>query len=122
VARRAGIKETHMKKLIILLILLPTIALADAGVSLSGVVRNYTAPGDTTPPTKQTLTINEFSGKCPICEKEGKKSKVFERGCHSTLMASYAYYDEDGNYHYHDPNVTTCEYGCSNGHVFSVTK
>jgi hypothetical protein len=89
-----------------------------AGVTFGESVNN----GDTTPPTKQTLTINEFSGKCPICEKEGKKSKVFERGCHSTLMASYAYYDEDGNYHYHDPNVTTCEYGCSNGHVFSVTK
>jgi hypothetical protein len=109
--------EQLMKNLLLLLPFLFGFTLQ--GVQPAGVTFGESGAGDITAPT---MTINEFSGKCPICEKEGKKSKVFERGCHSTLMASYAYYDEDGNYHYHDPNVTTCEYGCSNGHVFSVSK
>jgi len=121
-----------MKK-ITLLGLFMLFASSTHAMTLSGVLFNGVSigsrgesklvlAGDTTALTKQIMTINEFSGKCPICEKEGKKSKVFERGCHSTLMANYAYYDEDGSYHYHDPNVTTCRYECSNGHVFSVTK
>lgn len=33
-----------------------------------------------------------------------------------TLLAVCAYYDEDGNYHYNDPNFTRTTYTCSNGH------
>ncbi len=54
--------------------------------------------------------------KCPECVKEGKKSVVVEGGSRSTLVHCAPYYDEDGNYHYHDRNVTTTSMSCSNGH------
>jgi len=77
----------------------------------------------------ETVTVNEdehkhsyveFNGKCPICQKEGKISRVYKQGCMSTLMATYAYYDENGEYHFEDPNTTTCGYKCSEGHSFIV--
>jgi len=55
---------------------------------------------------------------CPVCEKQGKKSKVFSNGCSSTLMAFGNYHDKDGNYHYHDFNITTEYYECEFGHTF----
>lgn len=56
---------------------------------------------------------------CPICKERGLKSSVYMLGCQSTLMAAYAYWDENGTYHYHDPNKTICHYRCSNGHEWS---
>lgn len=41
-------------------------------------------------------------------------------GCESTGMAGLAYYDEDGHFHYWDPNTATCHYQCSRGHVITV--
>ncbi len=54
--------------------------------------------------------------KCPKCQKEGKESKVFPHGSSTTLMHSQPFYDEKGKYHDHDPNITTSQYSCSNGH------
>ena len=58
--------------------------------------------------------------KCPFCEKEGKKSKLYSGGAMQTLMGgSESFYDEDGKKHYHEINTTTRDYHCSNGHYFT---
>lgn len=57
--------------------------------------------------------------KCPECEKEGKKSCVYIGGTFVTLMSVFSYYDEDGNHHTHNPNTSTTNYSCSNGHKWS---
>jgi hypothetical protein len=67
-----------------------------------------------------TLTTNKFDGKCPICQKQHLKSKVYMEGCTTTLIAGIPYYDEEGNYHINDPNITSCFGRCSNGHTFTI--
>lgn len=71
------------------------------------------------------LLTKEPNVKCPKCEEEGKKSKVYSRrggmGCTSTLMNSEPWYDEDGRMHHHDRNSTKSEHQCSNGHTFDMT-
>lgn len=57
--------------------------------------------------------------KCPQCVKEGKKSKVYPGVSMTTAMWCPPFYDEEGNYHHHDSNVTTTEYSCSNGHKWT---
>lgn len=59
--------------------------------------------------------------KCPFCQEEGKKSIVTPHGGTSTLLGFSTYYDEDGNYHSHDPNKLTKDYSCSNGHKWFET-
>ena len=54
--------------------------------------------------------------KCPECEKAGEKSCVYPQGSSRTMLMGCEYYDEEGRYHQHDPNVTTTGYRCSNGH------
>ena len=55
--------------------------------------------------------------KCPECIKEGKTSKFYpSQGCLSTLMGYQSYYDEQGEYHKHDPNTKSTSWRCSNGH------
>lgn len=61
-----------------------------------------------------------FDGLCPQCKKEGLKSTVTVGGCMSTLMATHAWYDENGKYHFDNPNTTTCTAWCSNGHSFGI--
>lgn len=56
---------------------------------------------------------------CPICVKESNKSTVFIGLSMTTLMCTQEYYDEDGKYHFHNPNTITTEYSCSNGHKFT---
>lgn len=58
---------------------------------------------------------------CPVCQEQGLKSKVFASGGgRTTLMGFTPYYDEEGNYHSHNPNTTTRSYKCSEGHVWEV--
>lgn len=59
---------------------------------------------------------------CRRCQSEGTVSKVYDKGCSSTLMGFDAYYDEEGLYHSHDPNQRYCAYVCSNGHSFDVVR
>jgi hypothetical protein len=66
-------------------------------------------------------TLIGFDGICPVCKACGLRSKVYEQGCRSTLIAPIAHYDENGKYHYENPNITTCNYECSYGHKFSVS-
>ena len=60
--------------------------------------------------------------KCPKCEEEGKRSKVYVGGSSSTLLGWTPYYDEDGNYHNNDPNRITTNYSCSEGHNFMIVR
>lgn len=54
--------------------------------------------------------------KCPECVKEGKKSCVKVGDCETTTMGYLPYYDEEGGYHDHNPNVTTRGFACDRGH------
>lgn len=57
--------------------------------------------------------------KCPFCIEEGKKSKLFPGSTMKTAMGGEpAYYDEEGKFHWHDPNQMKTFYSCSNGHRF----
>jgi hypothetical protein len=58
--------------------------------------------------------------KCKICEEQGLKSKLYSGYGAVTCMGVGDYYDEDGKHHYHDPNDTTIDYSCSNGHEYRV--
>lgn len=60
--------------------------------------------------------IEVVSVICPFCKRDGKKSKVFPGGSSQTLMMYTEFYDEEGNHHFHNPNWTTTNYSCSNGH------
>lgn len=58
--------------------------------------------------------------KCTQCEKEDKKSRVYQHGGSSTLMGYQNYYDEQGKLHSHNPNKYKYFYNCSEGHSFSI--
>jgi hypothetical protein len=53
---------------------------------------------------------------CKECKKQGLKSNIFPGGASTTLMSRSPFYDENGVYHSHDPNVTTQSFRCSNEH------
>lgn len=58
--------------------------------------------------------------KCNQCEIESKKSTIQIGMSFTTAMMWHSYYDENGNLHNHDPNTTTTEYKCSNGHEWKL--
>lgn len=60
--------------------------------------------------------------KCPKCEELGLMSTVRVGASITTCAAASSWYDEEGNYHYYDPNSTTTNYSCSQGHAWSVTR
>jgi hypothetical protein len=60
--------------------------------------------------------ITKPKGRCPFCNVDGIKSRVNVGGSMSTAMGANGYYDEEGKYHYHDPNKRSTEYSCSQGH------
>lgn len=59
--------------------------------------------------------------KCPECVNQGQRSKVYDQGGSSTAMGWSPFYDEDGDYHSHNPNTHVNAYRCSNGHTFTTT-
>ncbi len=59
---------------------------------------------------------------CLECQKEGKKSKLYIGTSLVTCMGFTPYYDEDGVYQHNDPNTTTTDYSCSNGHAWTERK
>lgn len=70
--------------------------------------------------TSSDLSSNKV--RCPVCVREGKRSKVYPGWTLVTAMGITDYYDEDGNHIYEDPNISTTEYGCSNGHGWSEAR
>lgn len=58
--------------------------------------------------------------KCPVCVEEETKSIVYENGGKCSTKTSVCFYDEEGEYHSHDPGIVTQNFRCSNGHKFSI--
>ncbi len=56
---------------------------------------------------------------CETCQEQGLKSTVQSSYSMSTCLGYHDFYDEDGNQHCHDPNTTTTDFTCSNGHKFT---
>ena len=56
--------------------------------------------------------------RCTKCQQLGSRHRVFGAGTTTTLMnVSPGYWDENNNWvQPEDPNITTCQYMCSNGH------
>lgn len=57
--------------------------------------------------------------KCPTCVASGERSTVTPGYSVVTAMFANSFYDEDGQYHRHDPNSRTTSFGCSNGHEWA---
>jgi len=55
---------------------------------------------------------------CQQCKEQGLKSRVTVGSSSVTLLYCYPFYDEEGNYHYHDSNTTITVYECSHGHTW----
>lgn len=53
---------------------------------------------------------------CEQCKTYGQKSTVRNEGGSCTSMGIDRFYDEEGAYHVHDPNVMRMSYRCSRGH------
>lgn len=59
--------------------------------------------------------------KCPQCVSEGLRSQVTMGSPFKTEKGKpVQFWDEDGNYHYHDPAKYSTDYRCSNGHEFNL--
>lgn len=56
--------------------------------------------------------------KCQECIELGQTSRVYPGASAVTCMGWQPYYDEDGQYHSHDPNTTITGYRCSEGHTW----
>lgn len=56
--------------------------------------------------------------KCQQCVSEGKRSHVYLGSTMTTLLGCTPDYDENGIFHNDDPNITTTQYNCSNGHAW----
>lgn len=59
---------------------------------------------------------------CPVCQEKEMKSIVYVGMTLGTLLHCQPYYDEEGNYHYEDPNTYTTSYSCSKGHEWSISR
>ncbi len=58
-----------------------------------------------------------ITNRCHQCVEEGLKSKfVVKTAKKATNELTERYYDEEGEYHFHDP-VRTGMWSCSNGHT-----
>ena len=55
--------------------------------------------------------------RCPDCEKEGKKSRLYVTQGNREIGQPEIYFDEDERKHVHDPTVNYTVYTCSYGHV-----
>ena len=92
----------------------PTVVIAsvDAGTIPEG-----------TPDIKSSEPLMFATGavRCPECLKAGKRSRVTVGASSSTLLGALhpPFYDKEGCYHSHDPNVTTTQYTCSEGHKWN---
>lgn len=60
--------------------------------------------------------------ECEICKIENKRHDVFRTGRQTTNIEANPFYDKGGNYHWHDPNIVTEWYRCSNHHQFKVVR
>jgi hypothetical protein len=57
---------------------------------------------------------------CPMCSAAGLRSTASEMGSMGTLLSFRSFYDEEGRYHSHNPNVRNITLTCSNHHTWVV--
>lgn len=95
-------------QLICVLTLLPLMSLA----GLAGETVNL--------PDKTVEVIDNWDGKCPVCKREGLRSKVYTTGCSADATYTPEHWDEDGKYHKMEitENFTSCHYHCTRDHQF----
>lgn len=55
--------------------------------------------------------------RCEQCKIDGLRSKMRTAGSTTTLMGGTQFYDEENQYHVHDPNITTTRWKCDWGHI-----
>ncbi len=60
--------------------------------------------------------MKKFKKFCPKCKDSGDRSEVYPGLQTSTLMGGTTWYDEDGEYHNHNPNRSAQAFRCSKGH------
>lgn len=59
--------------------------------------------------------------RCPTCVSENKRSTVTVGQPAKTVNGvPVQFFDEDGQYHYHDPAKYSTPHKCSNGHLFDI--
>ena len=58
--------------------------------------------------------------KCSYCVEQNLRSTIHVQGGSTTLMSPQGYWDEDGKSHFHDLNINTSKYSCSNRHCWTV--
>ena len=58
--------------------------------------------------------------KCSYCVEQNLRSTIHVQGGSTTLMTPTIYWDEDGKSHFHDLNINTSKYSCSNRHCWTV--
>ena len=64
-----------------------------------------------------------ITNRCPQCVREGLKSKFVVEGSELvTDKLKERYYDEEGEHHFHDPNLKVGEWSCSNNHTGTYNK
>ena len=82
---------------------------------------NKTVPGDIYQEFDDRVAAALECSKrfCPECQKAGLKSTVQELHATRTLLHCPVTWDEDGNEHHHDSNITTQHYSCSQGHSWT---
>jgi hypothetical protein len=56
---------------------------------------------------------------CSDCRSTGNKSKVFRDHVTNGNEVVPEYFDEEGRYHCHNPNIKIIHYKCSNGHMLA---
>jgi hypothetical protein len=60
--------------------------------------------------------------KCSYCLEQNLRSTIHVQGGSTTLMTPTIYWDEDGKSHFHDLNINTSKYSCSNRHCWIVRR
>lgn len=56
---------------------------------------------------------------CPHCQQAKQRSTVRVVRSKPTLIPKDHFFDEDGQEHHHDPNITRTDFRCSNNHTFT---
>lgn len=134
--RREKMRDLKNIVIIALIFLLPLVILSFLGVDLEAngdtkklteVIQEWGQKPFLSPVFSQTTEsfIDEYVGDkvfCPVCQEKGMSSVVYVGGTLGTLMYSQPYYDEEGIYHYDDPNTYTTSYSCSKGHEWSISR
>lgn len=63
-----------------------------------------------------------MSIRCPTCVQSGKSSVSFLIECRVQTDEPVVYFDSNGRQHFHDSNITTNQYRCSEDHEWEESR